>query len=224
MNRARAFLWSVLALMYCAAAVFMIWLGLGVLAPMQVQAQVPESAWEYQRPITRQAQARFGPEAPIARIAGQLHQESAWRPDVCSWAGACGLAQFIPSTAEWMAEIFARELAPAVPDDPRWAIQANVYYNHWLYHRNRDFADECSRWAATLSSYNGGLGWVNRDQRLAASAGADPSSWFGEVELFSGRADWAMNENRSYVRRILLDLEPRYHRAGWPGEPVCSRP
>jgi len=223
MNRARGILWMLVAVMFMAAAAFILYTALAVLAPLQVQAQVPAASWVYQRPITRQAQATFGLNAPVARLAAQMHQESSWRPEVCSWAGACGLAQFMPSTAGWMAEMFPDQLAPADPADPGWAIQANAYYNQWLYQRNRNWADECARWAGVLSGYNGGLGWVNRDRRLAAAAGADPARWFGSVELFSGRADWAMDENRFYVRQILLDLEPRYSRAGWPGEPVCNR-
>jgi soluble lytic murein transglycosylase-like protein len=224
MNRARGWLWGMVGILAVIAAAFMVYAGLAVLAPMQAaHAQVPDAAWAYQRPITRQAQARFGPEAPVARIAAQLHQESAWRPAVCSGAGACGLAQFIPGTAAWMAELFPRELSPADPFDPAWAIQANVYYNHWLYQRARNWADECERWAGVLSAYNGGLTWVNRDRRLAAEAGADPARWFGAVEDYSRRADWAFRENRGYVRRVLMDLEPRYARAGWAGDPVCLR-
>lgn len=185
-------------------------------------AQVPAGAFEHQRYLTREAQAQFGIDAPVARLAAQIHQESAWRPDVCSWAGACGLAQFMPKTAGWMAEIYPRALEPADPTNPLWAIQAQVRYDHWLLQRI-EAADACSRWAMTLSSYNGGIGWLHRDQRLATQAGADADQWFGHVERFSRRADWAREENRGYVTRILLELEPRYAAAGWPGRPVCLR-
>lgn len=186
------------------------------------EAQIPSSAWQYERQLTREARAQFGVEAPVARLAAQVHQESAWRPDVCSWASACGLAQFIPSTAEWMAEIYPRQLAPADPTNPQWALKAQVYYNHWLGSRIRG-ADECAHWAMVLSAYNGGIGWLNRDRRLADAAGADADQWFGQVERYTTRADWARDENRGYVRRILLDLELRYADAGWQGRPVCLR-
>jgi soluble lytic murein transglycosylase-like protein len=196
-------------------------IGLLVLA-LSAEAQIPEAAWQYERTLTREAQAEFGINAPVARFAAQLHQESLWQSDVCSWAGACGLAQFIPTTAEWMAEMHPRELAPADPSDPRWAIQAQVRFNDWLYHRI-DTQDECARWAMTLSAYNGGIGWLGRDRRLAEAAGADADQWFGHVEHYTTRADWAKRENRGYVIRILLNLEPRYADAGWPGQPVCLR-
>lgn len=186
------------------------------------EAQVPQSAWQYERMLTRESQAQFGVDAPVARFAAQLHQESHWRADVCSWAKACGLAQFMPSTAEWMAEMYPRALAPADPTNPAWAIQAQIRYNDWLY-RRVDAPNECDRWAMSLSAYNGGIGWLERDRRIAAAAGADRDQWFDHVEHYTTRADWAKRENRGYVIRILLNLEPRYAEAGWPGHPVCLR-
>lgn len=185
-------------------------------------AQIPPDAWQYQRYLTREAQAQFGVTAPVARMAAQIHQESAWRPAVCSHAGACGLAQFIPSTANWMAEMHPRTLAPADPANPLWAIQAQVRYNHWLEQRI-DAANDCALWAMLLSAYNGGIGWLGRDRQLAEQDGANKDYWFGQVEKYSQRADWACEENRGYVSRILFDLEPRYSDAGWPGRPVCLR-
>ena len=76
-------------------------------------------------------------------------------------------------------------------------------------------------WAFTLSAYNGGLGWISRDKNRASASGADPARWFGHVEAHSARAGWAFRENRTYVQRILLRLEPAYIAAGWPGEAVC---
>lgn len=70
----------------------------------------------------------------------------------------------------------------------------------------------------TLSAYNGGLGWVNRDKRLVPN----PEAWFCGVETKSNRADWAFKENRNYPRRILLELEPLYVGDNWPGATVCA--
>lgn len=193
-----------------------------LLVAVTAEAQIPSSAWQYERQLTREAQAVFGVEAPVARLAAQVHQESAWRPDVCSWAGACGLAQFIPTTADWMAEIHPRQLAPADPANPAWALQAQVLYNDWIIKRVVA-VDDCQAWAMTLSAYNGGIGWLNRDRRLAEQAGADPLRWFGHVENHTNRANWAREENRGYVQRILYELEPRYVDAGWLGRPACGR-
>lgn len=82
-------------------------------------------------------------------------------------------------------------------------------------------ASECDRWAFVLSAYNGGLTWLRRDQQRASANGADRARWFGHTELHTSRAGWARDENRRYVRRILLTLEPIYIGAGWYGVPVC---
>lgn len=147
-------------------------------------------------------------------MAAQIHQESAWRPEVCS-PYACGLTQFTPATAEWIGELYGIELGPTDRFDPRWAIRAMVRYDRHLWERI-SAATECDRWAMVLSSYNGGFGYLRRDIHLAASKGMDTSRWFGNVELHSTRARWAFEENRAYPRRILLTHQPRYELWGRP--------
>lgn len=171
-------------------------------------AQVPARANQYQRDLIRQARSVWGLSAPVALFAAQVHQESSWRPDARS-PYAAGLAQFTPDTAEWIGTIYAELAAPDV-FDPRWALRALVRYDFWLWSRARDTATDCDRAAMMLSAYNGGLGWLNRDRRLATSKGADASRWWGQVERYSARAEWAIEENRQYPRRILRELQGRY--------------
>jgi soluble lytic murein transglycosylase-like protein len=187
--------------------------------PGAQRVAIPEASVRYRAALHREAAQRFGLAAPVARLAAQLHQESGWRPDARS-PFAEGLAQFTPATAEWIAGAFPRELAPADTWDPAWSIRALVIYDAWLLARVRG-ATDCDRWAKTLAAYNGGLGWIARDERLAVSRGADAARWFGHVEHHTARAAWAAKENRGYPRRILLVLEPAYIRAGWPGSLVC---
>ena len=182
---------------------------------------IPDNARSHQRELTRLVQQEFGLGGPVALHAAQVHQESGWRSQVRSSAGAEGLAQFMPSTSAWIAEIFP-ELGAVQPYSERWALRAMVRYNRW-HHQRIAAATQCDRWAMTLSAYNGGLGWLRRDRRLAAAAGADASVWFENVELYTPRADWARVENRHYVRRITMVLQQRYSRAGWQGGGVCQR-
>ena len=80
----------------------------------------------------------------------------------------------------------------------------------------------CEQAAMVLSSYNGGLGWLIRDRKLASAKGADSLAWFGSVERFNaGRSAAAFAENRGYPRLILNRFEPEYIAAGW-GSGVCS--
>jgi soluble lytic murein transglycosylase-like protein len=185
-----------------------------------VSIKVPEASVLYRLRVERAANDYFGISASPARLAAQLHQESAWRPDARS-KYASGLAQFTPATAKWLPAA-CPEIGTFDPWDPSQSIRAAACYDRWLYDRVTG-ASECDRWAFALSAYNGGLGWVNRDRRRASATGADGARWFGHVELHTSRASWARDENRSYVRRILLRIEPAYIAAGWSGAAVCAQ-
>ncbi|SJN10193.1 Phage lysin [Halomonas citrativorans] len=191
-----------------------------VFACTPANAQIPNAAQQHQRELTRIVQQEWGIKGRVAVHAAQIHQESAWRPNVNSPVGAQGLSQFMPGTSAWIAEIYP-DLGRAAPYSPTWAMRAQARYNKWHWQRLASAADECQRWAFALSAYNGGLGWVQRDQRLARAAGDDAGVWFGSVEKYTARAGWALRENRHYVRHILLTLTPRYTRAGWQGGAPC---
>lgn len=179
---------------------------------------IPWASVTYRLRVEHAASQYFGVSASPARLAAQLHQESLWRPGAAS-KYAHGLAQFTPATASWLPSV-CPEIGAFDPWDDGQSIKAAACYDRWLYDRSPG-ATECDRWAFTKSSYNGGLGWVQRDRKLASAHGADPARWFGHVELHTARASWARKENRAYVRRILLLLEPAYIAVGWPGSAAC---
>jgi soluble lytic murein transglycosylase-like protein len=181
---------------------------------------IPHQAKAYQRTLVRSANAYWGLDAPVATIAAQVHQESRWRADAISPAGAEGLAQFMPGTSDWFAELYPDDLGTRQPFNPGWSLRAVVLYDRWL-HRRIQASSECERWAFILASYNGGLGWVLKDKRLASASGADSLAWFNSVEKFNaGRSRPAFAENRKYPRLILRRWEPLYMNAGW-GDGVC---
>lgn len=170
--------------------------------------------------LTREAQRVWGPQAPVSRFAAQIHAESSWRPEVCSRAGACGLGQFMPATAEWLATLYPEQLKPVAVEDWRWSVRALVIYNQRLYRAETTWQSESDRWAAALTSYVGGGGWVRRERRATAAAGDDPDRWWAHVENHCLRSAIACRESRHYPRRILCELEPAYIRAGWPGQAI----
>lgn len=180
--------------------------------------QVPSASYLYRFKLQREVASRFGTTDAVARIAGQGHAESAWRANARS-AYAEGLYQFTPATSKWIVSV-CPEIGAADPWDPNWSVRAAVCYDHWLFTRI-DAATACDRWAFVFSAYNGGLGWVQRDRALAAQRGFDPQRWWDQVERASARVDWAFDENRGYVERILRQFEPVYLAAGWPGQQVC---
>lgn len=193
-------------------AVWLLWCG-GFFSQADA-AEPPTVALKYRSDVIRAARVDWGLNAPVADFAAQLHQESGWNPAARSPVGAQGLAQFMSSTADWIAGLMPH-LATREPYNPGWAIRALVSYDRWLWSRVA-VPDGCERMAMTLSAYNGGLGWVNRDRRLARTRGLDDARWFNSVETVNaGRSAANWRENRHYPQRILRELAPRY--LSWGG-------
>lgn len=182
----------------------------------RVQIPLASARWRHQ--VEQVAADLFGVDASAARLAAQIHQESAWRPKAASWAGAEGMAQFMPATGKWLAQKFP-SLGTYDPWDPEWSLRAAATYDKWLLARNQG-STACASWAFALSAYNGGEARLKRERRAAAQ----PGLWFGPAGAARQRARglsfW--RENRGYVRRILLVLEPAYLAAGWGGQAVCT--
>lgn len=197
------------------------WLAIAMAGPLFASG-IPEACRIYQRRITQEAHTTFGIMAPVSTLAAQIHQESACRSSAVSPVGATGLAQFMPATARDMSERYS-SLGPPAPMDPRWAIAAQMLYMRELT-RAAPGATECDTWAFGLSAYNGGLGWVRRDQTQARAAGKNPAVWFGQVELTPDgrRAAAAVRENRGYPRRILLSITPIYVAGGYGRGITCT--
>ncbi|GKW40971.1 transglycosylase SLT domain-containing protein [Pectobacterium parvum] len=184
------------------------------LSPMLFSAMVcadtiPRAAQAYRSDVIRSARLDWGMNAPIADFAAQLHQESGWNPRAVSPVGAQGLAQFMPTTSDWFSGIVP-ELRANQPFNPAWAIRALTGYDRWLWTRI-SASNDCERMAMTLSSYNGGLGWLQRDKQRAKIAEKDILRWFDHVETVNaGRSAANWRENRHYPDRILHQLAPRY--------------
>lgn len=193
-------------------AVLVLMLAVGVLAlPIKRAEFIPAQAEQYRARLVREAHAAGGLTAPIPMFAAQLHQESRWNPAATSGVGALGLAQFMPGTAAWIANLYPADLRPGTPLDAGWALRAVVRYDYWLYARLPAYTAGEERWAAALSSYNGGLGYAQKDARLTGC-----HAWFGCAELFNdGRTAANLKQNHDYPRRILLTLRPLYQQANW---------
>lgn len=181
------------------------------------EAQIPRAALQYRNQLVREARAVWGLDAPVAVFAAQIHTESWWRNDTVSHVGAQGLAQFMPTTAKWLPSVAPETGAPA-PFNPAWSLRACVTYDRWLWERVSGH-DDRERMAFTLSAYNGGLGWIQRDRKKARGLGLDDRVWFGSVEqINAGRSAAAFRENRNYPRLILNERQYAYIKAGWgPG-------
>lgn len=181
-----------------------------LMLPAVAGADIPPDAWQYRSDMNKSAWRVFGPSAPTATLAAQIHQESAWRLRAKSWAGAEGFAQFMPGTAKDMAERFPQFCAPADPYDPQWAFRCRDRYLQSLSVYSYSGAlTECDVWAFKFRKYNGGGKFLATDRRLARQNGANPDNWRAVTPFNSGRKPSAWKENTEYPLRIYL-LETFY--------------
>ena len=183
---------------------------LALLPGLALAQSIPFEAWQYRAEMLQSAWRIHGPSAPTATLAAQLHQESAWKINAVSWAGAQGLAQFMPGTSKDAAKRWPADCEPANPFKPSWAFACRDRYLRAQTPTSlAGHLTECDEWAFRLRAYNGGLGWIRKDRNLAARGGADPDSWRAVEPYNSGRSQSAWKENTEYPVRIYR-LESRY--------------
>ncbi len=110
-------------------------------------------------------------------LASMMYQESRFRHDVESWAGARGLMQLMPGTA--------RRYNVNNIYDPEENIRAGVRYIAWLDEILQDrITDREERIKFILASYNVGLGHILDARALARKYGRDPDRWTDNVDYF----------------------------------------
>ena len=120
-------------------------------------------------------------------LAAQCYQESCFDPQAHSWAGACGLMQIMPSTADHLS------LPRQQIYEPEPNVAAAARYMRELQTLFLDITNPAERIRFALAAYNGGANHVRDAMALAKKYGAIPQRW-------------------SDVRRyILLLQDPRYY-------------
>lgn len=108
-------------------------------------------------------------------IVAQMYQESRFDPKARSWAGAVGLMQIMPETADYLG---VEDL-----EDPRVSIETGIRYLRWVWERYSNRLDFDEHMWFTLAGYNAGQGHVYDARRLAGKMGLDPDVWFGNAEV-----------------------------------------
>ena len=132
-------------------------------------------------------------------IVAQMYQESRFDPNARSFAGAEGLLQVLPATAQ--------SLGFETLDDPESMIHAGVRYLDWVRDRFPQDLSVRDRMWFTLAAYNAGVGHVREARRLAAKQGWNRNRWFDNVE-----------------KAMLLLQRPQYAAASPYGYCRCSEP
>lgn len=210
----REFASVMLSLCKALALLLLVLLCLAVHDAQAAPDTIPRAAHQHQAALKRNAQLIWGLNAPVATFAAQVHQESRWRLDARSPVGALGLAQFMPSTAEWIGGMDV-QLQGREPLNPTWALRALVRYDLWLWQRVTG-DDDCERMAFVLAAYNGGLGWVHKRQKLSLAPGRCMGA---TCRINPGVSAGNQRENERYPELILQRYEPLY--ASW-GPGSCS--
>jgi soluble lytic murein transglycosylase-like protein len=177
---------------------------------------IPELAYALKKNLIGEIRFWWGFDTRCTVFFSQVHQESRWDPEAKS-KYASGLSQFTPSTAEWISKLYPKDLGENNPLDPKWALRALVRYDKRLFDGAAYAILENDRWGFALSGYNGGAGWVAKDRKLCYDAPCccNQNRWFGHVEQFSNRANWAIKENRDYIIKILFKWFPLYEKGGF---------
>lgn len=103
-------------------------------------------------------------------LAAVIYQESKFNPQSESWAGAVGLMQLMPETAE--------RFGASNPLEPAQNIRAGVkFLKHLDTYWARENVREEDRIKFVLASYNAGLSHIIDARKLTAKYGGDVSSW-----------------------------------------------
>jgi membrane-bound lytic murein transglycosylase F len=109
-------------------------------------------------------------------LASMIYQESRFKNDVTSWAGAFGLMQLMPLTA--------RRYGVNEKSSAREQIRAGTDFIGWLMKQFKDVPDEKERVKFVLAAYNIGPGHIVDARNLARKNGADPNQWDKNVEQY----------------------------------------
>lgn len=120
-------------------------------------------------------------------LAALCYQESTFDPRARSFAGAQGLMQIMPSTADRLG------LPADKMYDPEHNIEAGTRYLKQLERELSDVGDRVERQNLAMAAYNGGLNHIRDAMRLARRDGRNPHRW---------------SDVKVYVLRLS---EPRYY-------------
>ncbi|WP_153448618.1 MltF family protein [Vibrio algicola] len=140
-------------------------------------------------------------------VSAQSFQESRFNNNLVSHAGAVGLMQLLPTTAN-EPYINIQNI-----EKPGNNVHAGVKYMRFIQDRyyNDDNITVENQIYLSLASYNAGPAKIRKMRRLALKHGYDPNIWFNHVEVMARKyisrepVDYVANISRYYV--IYKQLE-----------------
>ena len=134
-------------------------------------------------------------------FAAMVFQESKFNPDLESWAGAKGIMQLMPRTAE--------RFGVTDRTDPTQSITAGTEILKLLWDRFEEIPDSVQRIKFTMASYNCGYGHVVDARTLALEEGLDMYRWDNNVEETILKLSYPEYYNKPNVKYgYLRGVEP----------------
>lgn len=134
-------------------------------------------------------------------LASMIFQESKFNPNLESWAGAKGLMQLMPETAD--------KYGVTDRSDPKESIEAATRIIRVLWDRFEDIPDTTQRIKFTMASYNCGYGHVVDARTLARKDKLDPKVWDGNVAESMLKLSYPENYNKSFIKSgYVRGVEP----------------
>lgn len=109
-------------------------------------------------------------------MASLIYQESRFKNNLTSWAGAWGVMQLMPATA--------KRFGIDTVSSPRDQIRAGSEFIVWLNKLFDEIEDEDERIKFVLAAYNVGPGHIIDARNLARKNGANPDVWDDNVAKF----------------------------------------
>lgn len=142
-------------------------------------------------------------------LAALSYHESRFHPDKRSWAGAIGLMQVMPRTAQIVGidNLY----------DPVQNIHGGARYFRWIYDMYSQAASHEDRLALSLAAYNAGAGHIADARALARQRGLNPNTWeelrlvlpsFEDPEIYN-QFERGYFRGRS-VRKYVFDVMHRF--------------
>ena len=135
-------------------------------------------------------------------VASIAYQESQFKPSNESWAGAQGLMQIMPRTAE--------ELEITNPHDPEQSLRGGTRYLSELWEAHDNIPDSIQRIKFTLASYNAGLYHIKDAQRLAEELDLNPNMWDNNVEVALLKLDKPEYYNKDFIKYGFVKAKQPY--------------
>ncbi|MDN5350584.1 MAG: rane-bound lytic murein transglycosylase [Bacteroidales bacterium] len=110
-------------------------------------------------------------------LASLIYQESEFKPDVVSWAGAYGLMQLMP--------VVMQQFGIDSTASPEEQIKVGGKFIQYLDRQiPASVTDSAERIKFVLAAYNSGVGHVLDARRLAEKYNKNPDVWTGQTDFF----------------------------------------